>query len=59
MTELDILIQINDKLGTIIQHLDNFSHGMRFIMGILAVFLLWKVISILYRLFGGVFLGGI
>lgn len=59
MTELDVLIQISDKLDYIVHHLDNFSQGMQYVLQILVAFLVWKVISILYRLFGGIFLGGL
>lgn len=43
----------------IITHLINIEQGLQYLLYIAVAFLVWKVITILYRLFGGVFFGGI
>lgn len=40
-------------------HLINIETGLKNILIILVAFFVWKVISVLYKLFGGVFFGGI
>lgn len=42
-----------------IQRTDNLFAGMQIIMYILVGFFVWKVITIVHRLFGGIFFGGI
>lgn len=48
-----------ELLQDILMQLTQLALGMKFIMGVVAFFLIWKVISLVYKLFGGVFFGGI
>lgn len=40
-------------------HGNNIAMGMRILLYIGVAFFIWKVITVLYRLFGGIFFGGI
>ena len=55
--------ELIEKLDTIAdfinQHGDNLASGMQILMYISVAFFVWKVITVLHRLFGGVFFGGI
>ena len=55
----DILQSLSELNSLIDTHFYNIEAGLQIIMYIAVAFLLWKVITILYRLFGGVFLGGV
>jgi hypothetical protein len=57
---LDLFInQMASDNSEIITHLINIEQGLQYLLYIAVAFLVWKVITILYRLFGGVFFGGI
>ena len=57
---LELLLNQMDSVNSeIILHLINIEQGLQYLLYIAVAFLLWKVITILYRLFGGVFFGGI
>jgi hypothetical protein len=57
---LDLFInQMASVNSEIITHLINIEQGLQYLLYIAVAFLVWKVITILYRLFGGVFFGGI
>lgn len=43
----------------IIQHLVNIESGLRILINIAVAFFVWHVIKALYKLFGGVFFGGL
>lgn len=52
-------MQMLEKLDYIIAQINNLSAGFQFIMYVLGAFLVWKVIAVLWKLFGGIFFGGI
>jgi hypothetical protein len=54
-----MLEQMASVNSEIITHLINIEQGLQYLLYIAVAFLVWKVITILYRLFGGVFFGGI
>ncbi len=54
-----ILEQIASVNSEIIMHLVNIEQGLQYMLYIAVAFLVWKVITVLYRLFGGVFFGGV
>lgn len=57
---LELLInQMASVNSEIITHLVNIEQGLQYLLYIAVAFLLWKVVTVLYRLFGGVFFGGI
>lgn len=57
---LELLInQMASVNSEIITHLVNIEQGLQYLLYIAVAFLVWKVITVLYRLFGGVFFGGI
>ena len=57
---LELLInQMAFDNSEIITHLINIEQGLQYLLYIAVVFLVWKVITVLYKLFGGVFFGGI
>lgn len=51
--------QILEKLDFIIDQINNLTFGFRFIMYVLGAFFVWKIIAVLWKLFGGIFFGGI
>lgn len=61
--EIEALEQMLEQMASdnseIIMHLINIEQGLQYLLYIAVAFLLWKVITVLYRLFGGVFFGGI
>lgn len=54
-----ILEQIASINSDIILHLVNIESGLKILLYIAVAFLVWKVITVLYKLFGGVFFGGV
>lgn len=54
-----LLEQMASDNSEIIMHLINIEQGLQYLLYIAVAFLLWKVVTVLYRLFGGVFFGGI
>jgi len=54
-----LLNQMASVDSEIITHLINIEQGLQYLLYIAVAFLLWKVVTVLYRLFGGVFFGGI
>jgi hypothetical protein len=54
-----LLNQMASVDSEIITHLINIEQGLQYLLYIAVAFLVWKVITVLYRLFGGVFFGGI
>lgn len=57
---LELLInQMASVDSEVIMHLINIEQGLQYLLYIAVAFLLWKVVTVLYRLFGGVFFGGI
>ena len=45
------------RFDILVEHLNNIESGMQIIIYVLVGFLLWQVIRIVYKLFGGIFLG--
>lgn len=57
---LDILVnQMASNNSEIIAHLTNIEQGMQYLLYIAVAFLVWKVITVVYKLFAGVFFGGV
>lgn len=54
-----LLEQIASVNSEVIMHLINIEHGIKILLYIAVAFLVWKVITVLYKLFGGVFFGGV
>ena len=54
-----LLEQIASINSDIILHLVNIESGLKILLYIAVAFFAWKVITVLYRLFGGVFFGGV
>ena len=54
-----LLNQMASVDSEIITHLINIEQGLQYLLYIAVAFLFWKVVTVLYRLFGGVFFGGI
>lgn len=48
-------LELNNQI--ISAHLDNIASGIQIILYIILAFLVWQICRVLYRLFGGVFLG--
>lgn len=58
-TLVPLLEQIASVNSEIVIHLVNIEHGLKILLYIAVAFLVWKVITVLYKLFGGVFFGGV
>lgn len=43
----------------IVQHLINIESGLKILINIAVAYFVWTVIRILYKLFAGVFFGGV
>lgn len=54
-----LLNQMASNNSEVITHLVNIEQGLQYLLYIAVAFLVWKVITVLYKLFGGVFFGGI
>lgn len=50
---------IEDGFKLIDSHLNNIESGLQILMYVAVGFFVWAVIKALYKLFGGVFFGGI
>ena len=58
--DADVIIQqLQANAQMIESHLVNIEQGLQFIMIVSAGFFAWAVIKALYKLFGGVFFGGV
>lgn len=57
-TEL-IIEQLQANAQMIESHLANIEQGLQVIMLVAVGFFAWAVIKALYKLFGGIFLGGV
>lgn len=57
---LDTLLnQMSSNNAEIIIHLTNIEQGLQYLLYIAVAFFVWKVITVIYKLFGGVFFGGV
>ena len=63
MMENEAVVHLLEQIALInsdiILHLINIEHGLKVLLYIAVAFFVWKVITVLYRLFGGVFFGGV
>ena len=65
--EYELILQQLEENGELIQngfalvesHLINIEAGLQIIMYVVVAFFVWAVIKALYKLFGGVFFGGV
>jgi len=63
MMENEVIVSILEQIASInsdiILHLVNIESGLQILLYIAVAFFVWKVITVLYKLFGGVFFGGV
>jgi len=58
--DTDLIIQQLEANAQMIEsHLVNIEQGIQVIMLVAVGFFVWAVIKALYKLFGGIFLGGV
>lgn len=58
--EFEILLeQMASNNSEVIMHLVNIEQGLQYLLYIAVAFFVWKVITVIYKLFGGVFFGGV
>ncbi len=55
----EIIIQLQMNAEMIEQHLINIESGIKIIITVVLGFFVWAVIRQLYKLFGGIFFGGL
>jgi len=55
----DIIIQLQSNAEMIESHLINIESGIKVLMTVALGFFVWAVIRQLYKLFGGIFFGGV
>lgn len=55
--ETDLILQ--EGFNIIESHLVNIESGMKILISIAVGFFVWAVIKALYKLFGGIFFGGV
>jgi len=55
----DIIIQLQQNAEMIERHLINIESGIKVLMTVALGFFVWAVIRQLYKLFGGIFFGGL
>lgn len=51
--------EVVQQLISIENHLINIEAGLKILTHILVAFFIWAVIRVLYKLFGGIFFGGL
>lgn len=54
-----ILLQLEANAQMIEEHLINIESGLRILMYIAVGFFVWAIIKAIYKLFGGIFFGGV
>lgn len=57
--EADVIQQLQANAQMIESHLLNIEQGLQLIMLVAVGFFVWAVIKALYKLFGGIFFGGL
>lgn len=57
--DAEILNQLQANAQMIESHLNNIESGIQVLMTIAVAFFVWAVIRQLYKLFGGIFFGGV
>ena len=59
MDNTELIQQLQANAQMIESHLINIEQGLQIIMLVAVGFFVWAVIKALYKLFGGVFFGGV
>lgn len=59
MENAELIQQLQANAQMIERHLVNIEQGLQLIMLVAVGFFVWAVIKALYKLFGGVFFGGV
>jgi len=59
MENAELIQQLQANAQMIESHLVNIEQGLQVIMLVAVGFFTWAVIKALYKLFGGIFLGGV
>jgi len=59
MDNTELIQQLQANAQMIESHLINIEQGLQLIMLVAVGFFVWAVIKALYKLFGGVFFGGV
>lgn len=59
MENAELIQQLQANAQMIESHLINIESGLQVIMIVAVGFFAWAVIKALYKLFGGIFLGGV
>ena len=59
MENTELIQQLQENAQMIESHLNNIEQGLQLIMLVVVGFFVWAVIKALYKLFGGVFFGGV
>ena len=59
MENTELIQQLQENAQMIESHLNNIEQGLQLIMLVAVGFFVWAVIKALYKLFGGVFFGGV
>ena len=59
MENAELIQQIQANAQMIESHLINIESGLQILLYVAVAFLTWAVIKALYKLFGGIFLGGV
>lgn len=57
--DADIIQQLQSNAEMIEMHLINIESGIKILMTVALGFFVWAVIRQLYKLFGGIFFGGL
>ena len=59
MENAELIQQLQENAQMIESHLVNIEQGLKVIMLVAVGFFVWAVIKALYKLFGGIFFGGV
>ena len=59
MENAELIQQLQANVELLESHLINIEQGLQVIMLVAVGFFAWAVIKALYKLFGGIFLGGV
>ena len=57
--DADIIQQLQSNVELLESHLINIEQGIQVIMLVAVGFFVWAIIKALYKLFGGIFPGGV
>ena len=56
---LDVNVKLQNNFDLLTERFANIESGLQVLIYVAVAFLLWKVIQIIYKLFGHIFFGGI